>query len=208
MKLIRLVVVVLLLLNPAVSRAESIERNILKKSPTVTKIRQGIISEGIAACEAENYFKAVQLLEKFLNQRKVIATSLETRGFGCLAIAYQYLGQPTRAVETVIQAISITDDSTIELADLEHTAGIIADRQRKKTVAIAHWEKARRLYLAHNISDRWADTTLKLAESYQELGNLAKSQQLLQELERLGYSDRAKPHLDKVSHPVGWATRS
>ena len=191
MKLIRLVVVILLLLNPTVSKAGSNERELLEDSSTVTRIRQGIISEGIAACEAENYFKAVQLLEKFLNSRKVIATSLEIRGFGCLAIAYQYLGKPTRAVETVIQAISITNDSTIELANLEHIAGIIADRQHKKTVAIAHWEKARRLYLAHNISGKWAETTLKLAKSYRELGNVAKSQQLLQELERLGYSDRA-----------------
>lgn len=195
MKLIRFVVIMLLLLDSAVVKAESIEREILEDSPTIIEIRQNIISRGIAACEAKNYFKAVQLLEKFLNPKKVIATSLEIQGFGCLAIAYQNLGQPTRAVETVIQAISITDNSTVELADLEHTAGIIADRQQKKTVAIAHWEKARQLYLVHNINDKWVDTTLKLVKSYRELGNIAKSQQLLQELESLGYSDRASSQL-------------
>ena len=164
---VRSVAIVLLLLYSAATKAEnSLAPKRLDDSPTVTEIRNSIVERGITACEAENYTKAVQLLEKFLNPRKVIATSLEIKGFACLAIAYQNVGQSTQAVATILQAISITDDATVELADLENTAGIIAERQNRKAIAIAHWEKARQLYLAHQVDKQWVTTTLNLAENY------------------------------------------
>ena len=101
-----------------------------------------------------------------------------------MAIAYQNVGQSTQAVATILQAISISDDATVELANLENTAGIIADLQNQKAIAIAHWEKARQLYLAHK-NEQWVKTTLNLAENYRELGNVEKYQYLLQELERV-----------------------
>ena len=93
-QILRSVVIVLLLSYGTASRAENtLAPRRLDNSPTVSEIRSSIIGRGIAACEVENYSKAVQLLEKFLNSRKVIATALEIKGFACLAIAYQNVGR-------------------------------------------------------------------------------------------------------------------
>ena len=183
-QILRSAAIVLLFLHSAASKAEnSPASKRLEESSTVSEIRSSIIERGIAACEAEHHIKAVQLLEQFfLNPRKVIATSLEIKGFACLAIAYQNVGQSAQAVATILQAISITDEATVELADLEYTAGIIADLQDQKAIAIAHWEKARQLYLAHKAGARWVTTTLNLAENYRDLGNVEKYRYLLQEL--------------------------
>lgn len=178
-------IIILLLITVPVRAKSSVERKRLENTSAITRIRHGIISQGIAACEAGNYSAAVQLLEKFLNPYRIIVTSLETKGLNCLAIAYQNLDRPTLARETVRRAISIADRSTVELANLENTAGKIADRQNHRAIAIRHWEKARQLYLIHDLEEEWAKVTLQLAQNYRELGNVAKYRQLLQELGQL-----------------------
>ncbi len=173
----------------------------LENAPVITKVRNSIISKGIAACKAEKYQKTIQLLSSFLNPRKVVLSAWEIEGLNCLALAYQKVGEPTRARKTILRAISIIEGSisqqqgkpnafessainSLQLADLEYTAGIIAYQQNQKAIANQHWQKARQLYLTHKFTKDWAKTTLNLVKNYQELGNIQKSQQLLEELKQ------------------------
>ena len=192
------VIISLLFLIPTSSEAANSEnREGLEKSVFI--VRDNLILKGITAYKAGKYHQAVLLLSNFLNRRRVIATPVEIEGLSYLALAYQQIGEQIQATETIIWAISIFNNSPLELANLENIAGIIAYRQNKKVIANKHWEKARQLYLANNVVEAWAKTTLNLATNYKKLGELKKSQQLLSELERanlkLNLSDSAIPEI-------------
>ncbi len=183
-QLLTLGVTTLLLLIAAPSQAKKINQDRLENTLTIAIVRDSIISRVITAYKAGNYPKTVQLLRKFLNPRRVIATPIEKEGLICLAIAYQKVGEEFQATETIVRAISIFDNSPIELANFENTAGVIAYQQNKKEVANQHWKKARQLYLTNDFIHEWAKTTLYLAKNYRELGRIDESEQLLKELER------------------------
>lgn len=176
------VIITLLLAVAFPSQAKTSDRDPLEDSLAVAVVRENIVFKGITACQAGEYGKAIQFLQTFLNPRKVVATPLEKEGFNCLASAYQNVGEEAKATETIIRAISLFENSPIELADFENTAGIIAYLQNRKILANKHWKKARQIYSTHNVDGEWAKTTLNLAKSYKELGDIRKYRQLLKEL--------------------------
>ena len=151
---------------------------------TLIIVRNSLIARGITAYKIGNYQKAVDNLNQFINTRRVIATPTEIAGYRYLALAYQKLGKEQMATKTIIRAIAIFGHYPVELAHLESTAGAIASEQQQTEIAVKHWEKARQLYLTNNFTKEWSEITFKLAKSYQELGNLAKSRKMLAELEQ------------------------
>lgn len=181
-KRLTFVMVTLLLSIAAPTQGKNLEPA-LEDTLAIATTRNSIVSKGIRAYKNHNYSRAVCLLKTFLNTRRVIANPLEKEGLNYLALAYQQVGKQTLATETIDRAISLFDNSTLELANLENTAGIIADRQNKKIIANQHWEKARQLYSANHLWDNWAKITIKIAQNHLELGNIAIYKQLLQELE-------------------------
>lgn len=156
----------------------------LEDTLAIARVRNSIITKGIEACKTKDYSLAIQLLSTFLNSKRVVVSDREIKGLSCLALAYQMVGEPTQATNTITRAISIANSKTIELANLEYTAGIIAERQNRKEIAVRHWEKARQLFLANNVTHKWAKITLDLAEQYRERGDIRKYRQLLEEHER------------------------
>lgn len=180
-------IITLLLFTAAPSRAKNLASTRSKDTSTITIVRESLISQGIVAYKARNYPRAVWLLKTFLNSRRVIVTPAEKEGFNCLALAYQKVGEQAEATETIVRVRSLFNNSPVELANLENTAGIIAYQQNKKVIANKHWEKARQLYSDNNIREKWTKTTLKLIKSYRELGDISKSQQLFRELKNYNY---------------------
>lgn len=179
-----LLVATILLTIAVPTQAINISGEPLEDSVAVEVVRENIISKGIKACKAREYLKAIQLLKIFLNPRKVVATAEEKKGFSCLALAYQNVGQEAKATETIIRAILFLENSPVELANFEKTAGIIAYQQNKKILANQHWKRARQLYLADKVNKERAKTTLILAKRYKELGYVKEYWQLLKELQR------------------------
>lgn len=186
-KLLTPIVISLLLLTPIPTQAKNSQQKYLENTKIV---RNSLILKGINAYQIGNYQKAIQLLNNSLSHRKVIVTPREIAAFNYLALAYQEVGETSLATKTISWAILFLKLSPIELADLENTAGIIAERQNKKLVANRHWEKARQLYLAHDVTENWAKVTLNLANNYRELGNDEKYQQLIEELNRFAVSSK------------------
>ena len=153
-----------------------------KLNNTLAVVREKLIKRGILAYKTGYYTETVYLLRDFLNRRRIIHAPLEKEALNYLALAYQKEGKSNQAMETITRGISVTNNSSIELANFENTAGIIANQQNKKTMANNHWEKARELYLVNNFPEKWTEITLNLAHNYQKLGNHNKYRQLLQEL--------------------------
>jgi len=174
------IIVTLLLATATPGKAKNIDHNQLEN--TLAHVRDKLINRGILAYQSGYYSEALHLLRNFLNPHRIITAPLEKEGLNYLALAYQSMGESTQATATITRAISITNNSLIELANLENTAGIIANQQNKQIIAIKHWEKARQLYLANNFLEKWTETTLNLAQNYRKLGDEQKYQQLLQEL--------------------------
>ncbi|MEM8675212.1 MAG: hypothetical protein AAGF83_15260 [Cyanobacteria bacterium P01_G01_bin.67] len=175
------IVITFYLQSVSPSHAKNIHRDRLEEP--LNLVRKQLITKGISAYQAGYYPEAIHLLRDFLSRRRIITTPLEKEGLIYLALAYQQEGESSHATETITRAIFIANNSPIELARLENTAGIIAQQQAQTAVAIAHWEKARQLYLASNQWHKWSEITLKLAHNYHELGNNRKYQELLAELE-------------------------
>ncbi len=186
-KLLTPIVIGLLLLTAVPTQAKNSHQKYLENTKIV---RDSFILKGINAYKIGNYQKAIQLLNNSLSHRKVIVTPREIEAFNYLALAYQEVGETSLATKTISWAILFLKLSPLELADLENTAGMIADRQHKKIVANQHWEKARQLYLANDDVQNWAKITLNLANNYQELGNVDKYRQLIEELNRFAISSK------------------
>lgn len=167
------------------STATSCDRNQLDLDSTLAIVRHKLINRGLLAYKAGYYPETVYLLRDFLSRRRIIKTSLEKEGLNYLALAYQKMGKSDQAMETITRAILVANNSSIELANFENTAGIIANQQNKKNIANHHWEKARQLYLANNFTDKWTEITLDLAQNHRQLGDYDKYQQLLQELKSI-----------------------
>lgn len=167
------------------SKAKSCDRNQSGLEESLAIARDKLINRGILAYEAGYYFETVYLLRDFLNRRRIITTTLEKEGLNYLALAYQKIGKSHLATETITRAILVANNSSIELANFENTAGIIANQQNKKNIANNHWEKARQLYLANNFPEKWTEITFNLAQNHRYLGDYNKYQQLLQELDIL-----------------------
>lgn len=180
-KLLTPIVISLLLLTAVPTKAKNLQQNHLENTKAV--VSNSLILKGINAYQLGNYQKAIQLLNNSLSRRKVIVTPREIAAFNYLAMAYQEVGKESLATNTIVWAKSFLKLSPIESAHLENTAGKIAYQQNKKLVANKHWEKARQLYLAHNIAENWVQVTLSLANNYRELGNVEKYQQLIEKLE-------------------------
>ena len=179
-KLLTPIIISLLLLTAVPTQAKNLHQ---KYSENTKIVRDSLILKGINAYKTGNYQQAIQLLKNSLSHRKVVATPREIAAFNYLALTYQEVGETSLATKTINWAISFLQLSPIELAELENTAGMIADRQNKKVVANQHWEKARQLYLVNSVDENWAKVTINLANNYRELGNVEKYQQLLKELE-------------------------
>ncbi|WP_156114033.1 hypothetical protein [Myxosarcina sp. GI1] len=177
-RLFTLAVVYLVLIAVPVSAKDLLETQ-LEKSLAVAVVRKSIISRGLANCKARNHRQTIHLLKTFLNHFKVSATPLEKRGYHCLALAYQSVGESAAATETIERTLTLFENSPIEQADFEYTAGIIAYRQDRKVLAVKHWQKARQLYLENNAAKQWLKTTFDLAFGYQKLGQIDRQQQLL-----------------------------
>lgn len=186
-KILTPIVISLLLLTAVPTQAKNLERKYLENTKIV---RDSLILKGINAYQLGNYQKAIQLLNNSLSHRKIIVTPREIAAFNYLAMAYQEVGKESLATNTINWAKTFLKLSPIELANIENTAGMIADRQNKKVVANQHWEKARQLYLVHNVAENWAKVTLNLANNYRELGNVEKYQQLIEELNREAVSSK------------------
>lgn len=188
-KLLTPIVISLLLLTAVPTKAKNVHQKYLENTKTI--VCDSLILKGMNAYKTGNYQKAIQLLNNSLSHRKVIVTPREIAAFNYLALSYQEIGETSLATKTISWAILFLKVSPLELADLENTAGIIAERQHKKLVANQHWEKARQLYLDRNDYRSWTETTLSLANNYQELGYITKYQQLLEELKTVIELDAA-----------------
>ena len=176
-----LMAIALVLMSILPSNAASIQRDLLTEPLDI--VRERLIIRGIAAYQAGYYTESRNLLRDFLSRRRLISTPLEKKGLIYLALAYQQVGDSIQASETINRAISLTNQLPLELAYLEDTAGTIAQQQHQIHLAIAHWQKARYLYLASHDLPKWAEITLKIAQNQLKLGNVELYQDLVAELE-------------------------
>ena len=169
-----------LIFFPTSSPATSYKQDHLADSAIIARDR--LISQGITAYNGGYYAEAVYLLRNFLNRHRFINTPLEQAGINYLALAYQATGAELQARETILRGIAAENGSSLERANLEYTAGLIALQQQEITTANQHWQTARRLYLLNGDRLGWIKTSLGLAKNYEESGELWESRQLLEEL--------------------------
>lgn len=169
-----------LIFSPTSSQAASLKQDYLADSTIIARDR--LISRGITAYDAGYYDSAVYLLRNFLNRHKFIRTPLEQAGINYLALAYQATGNELQARETILRGIATESETSLERANLEYTAGLIALQQQEMAIANQHWHTARRLYLINGDRSGWIKTTVGLARNYEELGDLYQSRQLLGDL--------------------------
>ncbi len=168
-------------ISPVSSQAASLKPDPIANSTVAARDR--LIFRGIAAYDAGYYGSAVYLLRNFLNRHKIIRTPLEQTGINYLALAYQATGNEIQARETILRGIAAENKTSLERANLEYTAGLIAIEQQETAIANQHWQTARRFYLINGDRLGWIKTTLGLAKNYQESGNFYKSRQMLSELD-------------------------
>ena len=176
-----LIAIALIIISVLPSNATNIKGDLLTEP--INLVREELIIKGIAAYQAGYYPESRNLLRDFLSRRRLISTPLEKEGLIYLALAYQQVGDSIQALETINRAISLAKQSPLELAHLEDTAGTIAQRQHQTEAAIAHWQKARHLYLNSYNLPKWSEITLKIAQAQRKLGNIQLYQYLLAELE-------------------------
>lgn len=158
-----LMAIAITLISVPPGNATSIKSNLLTEPIDI--VREELITRGIAAYQAGYYPESRNLLRDFLNRRRLISTPLEKEGLIYLALAYQQVGDSIQASETINRAISLAQQSPLKLAHLEDIAGTIAQRQHQIHVAIAHWQRARHLYLINDNWSKWAEITLKINNS-------------------------------------------